>query len=248
MAGNGDTLLARCVLLNNYRKIESIQIINRSASQKYTYEIKVIYDEKDHSEHIEEVPLDLILPHRKFLILGAQELIKGDIKARQLETIISVEHNFTQQSGSSNDEETVNHYNITVTYQDGSSEDLFVSEEEYNKIYSQHAVDDVDDVDDLLLDGNSIPLAETSRAKHLATPIQINWHVLGGFMATLGVAAVAIAFTALNAASFGIAGLAVATIGAAVALAGMGLFAVASFKPSNKPCEQDNSLITAASR
>jgi hypothetical protein len=54
--------------------------------------------------------------------------------------------------------------------------------------------------------------------------------ILGGFMALAGSAAVAIAFVLLNAATAGIAGIVVATIGAAVALAGVGLFAVGTSK------------------
>jgi len=49
--------------------------------------------------------------------------------------------------------------------------------------------------------------------------------VLGGFMMALGVAAVVVAFAALNAATFATAGLIVAGAGVAVALAGVGLFA-----------------------
>ena len=49
--------------------------------------------------------------------------------------------------------------------------------------------------------------------------------VLGGFMMALGVAALVVAFAALNAATFGTAGLIVAGAGVAVALAGVGLFA-----------------------
>lgn len=62
-----------------------------------------------------------------------------------------------------------------------------------------------------------------------ATPIpskmDINMMVLGGFIAVAGIAAVAIAFTVINTASFGAAGLAVAIVGVAATLAGVGLFA-----------------------
>ena len=54
--------------------------------------------------------------------------------------------------------------------------------------------------------------------------------ILGGFITVLGVAAVAIAFTALNAATCGIAGLVFAGIGAAAILSGLGLFAAGSLK------------------
>ncbi|MGC1181555.1 hypothetical protein [Legionella sp.] len=53
----------------------------------------------------------------------------------------------------------------------------------------------------------------------------INMQVLGGFIAALGMAAVAIAFVALNAATLGLTGLIVAGIGAVATLGGIGLFA-----------------------
>ena len=49
--------------------------------------------------------------------------------------------------------------------------------------------------------------------------------ILSGFITALGVVAVAVAFVALNAATFGIAGVVVATVGAGAMLAGVGLFA-----------------------
>lgn len=57
--------------------------------------------------------------------------------------------------------------------------------------------------------------------------------VLGGFIAAAGIAAVAIAFTVLNVATFGIVGLVVAGIGVAAALSGVGLFATGAYKNRN---------------
>lgn len=68
----------------------------------------------------------------------------------------------------------------------------------------------------------------------------VSMMVLGGFIATAGIAAVAIAFTVLNAATFGIAGLVVAGIGVAAALSGVGLFATGAYK--NKNTTSDISL------
>ena len=61
--------------------------------------------------------------------------------------------------------------------------------------------------------------------------------VLGGFIAAAGIAAVAIAFTVLNAATFGIAGLIVAGVGIAAGLTGFGLFAMGSCKRTTTPDE-----------
>jgi ABC-type tungstate transport system substrate-binding protein len=57
--------------------------------------------------------------------------------------------------------------------------------------------------------------------------------VMGGFIAVLGTSAVALAFTLLNAATFGIAGIVVASIGVAAALTGVGLFATGAYKNSS---------------
>ncbi|MCL9686757.1 hypothetical protein MJ258_04460, partial [Legionella sp. EUR-108] len=58
----------------------------------------------------------------------------------------------------------------------------------------------------------------------------ISMMILGGFIATAGIAAVAIAFTVLNAATLGIPGIVVACIGVAAALSGIGLFATGTYK------------------
>lgn len=54
--------------------------------------------------------------------------------------------------------------------------------------------------------------------------------ILGGFIAAIGSAAVATAFVALNAATFGIAGLVAAGLGVAAILGGVGLFAAGTYK------------------
>ena len=54
--------------------------------------------------------------------------------------------------------------------------------------------------------------------------------ILGGFIAAAGIAAVAIAFTLLNAATFGTAGIVMAGIGVAAVLSGIGLFAIGGYK------------------
>ena len=52
----------------------------------------------------------------------------------------------------------------------------------------------------------------------------INMQILSGFIAVMGVVAIAVAFTALNAASCGMPGIAVAGVGLATTLTGLGLF------------------------
>jgi len=56
--------------------------------------------------------------------------------------------------------------------------------------------------------------------------------VLGGFIAAAGIAAVAIAFTLLNAVTLGTAGLVVVGVGVAAVLSGVGLFAANSYNTS----------------
>ncbi|MBA3536333.1 MAG: hypothetical protein H0T84_06975, partial [Tatlockia sp.] len=65
--------------------------------------------------------------------------------------------------------------------------------------------------------------------------MNINMMVLGGFIAAAGIVAVAVAFTVLNATTFGVPGLVVAGIGVAVALSGIGLFATGAYKNWQEP-------------
>ena len=74
------------------------------------------------------------------------------------------------------------------------------------------------------------PLRQAGNISSSST--NISMMVLGGVIAVVGIAAVAIAFTVLNAATLGIAGLTVASIGVALALSGVGLFAVGANKNS----------------
>lgn len=70
-----------------------------------------------------------------------------------------------------------------------------------------------------------------SQPQNATTPaiMDISMHVLGGFMAALGCAAVATAFIFLNAATLGITGLVVASLGTASILAGIGLFGMGTY-------------------
>lgn len=75
---------------------------------------------------------------------------------------------------------------------------------------------------------NLDPPHELNRPMELNSPSSlsnISMMVLGGFIATVGVATVALAFILLNAATLGIAGLVVAGVGATMALTRLGLFA-----------------------
>ncbi len=69
---------------------------------------------------------------------------------------------------------------------------------------------------------------------------QISMRILSGFITALGLAAVAIAFLVLNAATFGILGIVVAGIGIGLALGGIGLFATTTrvTKSMGKPVDQ----------
>ena len=70
--------------------------------------------------------------------------------------------------------------------------------------------------------------------------MNISMMVLGGFIAAAGIAAVAIAFTLLNAATFGTSGLMLACVGVGAVLSGVGLFATGAYK--NKQTTSDESL------
>ncbi|EHL31028.1 ankyrin repeat domain-containing protein [Legionella drancourtii] len=60
--------------------------------------------------------------------------------------------------------------------------------------------------------------------------MNISMQILGGFMAAVGCAAVAVAFILLNAATLGTAGLVVSGVGMASILVGIGLFATGTYK------------------
>lgn len=70
-----------------------------------------------------------------------------------------------------------------------------------------------------------LPTSQQPQAPKVSAP-QIGMQVLGGFIAALGIGAVAVAFVALNAATLGVAGIISLVAGSAIALAGIGLFAV----------------------
>jgi uncharacterized membrane protein len=79
-----------------------------------------------------------------------------------------------------------------------------------------------------------------SKTEKQTSTANISMLVLSGFIAAAGVAAVAIAFTVLNAATFGVSGLVVAIGGTAAALIGAGFFA--SGACNNKPRINDESM------
>jgi hypothetical protein len=58
----------------------------------------------------------------------------------------------------------------------------------------------------------------------------ITMQILGGFIVAAGIAAIAIAFVALNAATFGVAGLVTAGVGIGLLLGGFGLFATGTYR------------------
>ncbi|MCA0404089.1 MAG: DnaJ domain-containing protein [Proteobacteria bacterium] len=70
----------------------------------------------------------------------------------------------------------------------------------------------------------------------------ISMQILGGFIATLGIAAVALAFIVLNASTLGLAGIVIAGVGFAAALAGTGLFATGTYNNCKKNDVDDGIL------
>ncbi len=76
--------------------------------------------------------------------------------------------------------------------------------------------------------------------EHNASSLSLSMHIISGFITAIGIAAVAVAFTVLNAASLGIGGIVLAGIGVAAILGGVGLFA-SSFKNS-EPSPPTDSL------
>jgi lysophospholipase L1-like esterase len=76
-------------------------------------------------------------------------------------------------------------------------------------------------------------MPENIEKTHSSSTTNISMMVLGGFIAVAGIAAIAIAFTILNAATFGVSGLSMAGVGVTATLSGLGLFATADYK--NRP-------------
>lgn len=110
---------------------------------------------------------------------------------------------------------------------------------------NNHAVDRVDDM-------NIGPVAEIQRPIPALIVAQdyvdkpqkqklfngINMQILGGFIGVLGVAAIAVAFTALSLTTFGAAGVIVAGIGLVAVLMGYGLFKVGHDRKSDEKQSQ----------
>lgn len=74
----------------------------------------------------------------------------------------------------------------------------------------------------------------------------ISMMVLGGFIAAVGIAAIAVAFAVLNAATCGIAGVVTVSIGAAATLSGVGLFGTGAYKKSQVFDEQNDEQMSNA--
>lgn len=107
--------------------------------------------------------------------------------------------------------------------------------------YAENLDQDEVETDDLNLVDLKVPYGAENTTKKsevdqpqtqgTSTPFSnISMQVLGGFIAVIGAAAVAVAFVALNAATFGLAGLIVAGLGSAAILGGVGLFAAGTYK------------------
>ncbi len=80
---------------------------------------------------------------------------------------------------------------------------------------SEVDIEDLDSVDLIIenfTSGNNVnkPITKTSPAPILSN---MNMQILGGFIAAVGIAAIAVAFVALNASTFGVAGLVTAGVG-----------------------------------
>ncbi|MBA3536589.1 MAG: hypothetical protein H0T84_08265 [Tatlockia sp.] len=100
------------------------------------------------------------------------------------------------------------------------------------------------DIEDLV----SVELVQNSNAnKAINTspkPLlsNITMQILGGFIAAAGIAAIATAFVALNAATFGLAGLITAGVGVALLLGGLGLFATGTYRS----CQTDDKFFESS--
>lgn len=168
--------------------------------------------------------------HIKKLLAGINKIKKNDL----LPTLISIGH----EQSSWSEEITGQVSSIKEVESTNSHNDLFkkiIETELHNTKKELLAADEADEQNK----NTEINLPQTEDMP-ISSPMNISMMVLGGFIAAAGIAAVAIAFTVLNAATFGIAGLVVAVVGAAAALSGVGLFATGAYK--NRQTTSDESL------
>lgn len=94
----------------------------------------------------------------------------------------------------------------------------------------------------------SLPSPQTNETNPLPMS-HISMMVLGGFIATAGIAVIALAFTVLNAATFGISGILLAGAGIAATLTGAGLFAYNmknQTTPNENQWDQSKSMLSGS--
>ncbi|MDP3267832.1 MAG: hypothetical protein Q8M40_02165, partial [Legionella sp.] len=97
--------------------------------------------------------------------------------------------------------------------------------------FSSLIQDDLKELIERLRQSTSTTMSSTVPAiqQHQVSKINepgISMQVLGGFIAAIGIGAVAVAFVALNAATLGMVGIITVAVGGALALGGIGLFSV----------------------
>lgn len=97
------------------------------------------------------------------------------------------------------------------------SQDVAIPEGLFKKIVQ----DELNSIDKQI---NWTPSNNPSSLKNSPKTRNVSMVVLSGFIAVAGIAAIAIAFTVLNAATFGVAGIVTAIIGSAAILSSIGLF------------------------
>jgi hypothetical protein len=201
------------------KTIKSAYILSYSGSLPREYYMRVTYSDSDREEttgintnaaHIAEHYINYLEDSDKTLIL---EDLDQTIKSV---CILFVAEKYPPE------------YHIRITYSDGAETTKNTNAEHI----AEHYIDYMSDRDRKevlkVLDANKPqePAVTPQRKIDVSHNSNISMQILSGFMITLGTAAVAIAFTLLNAASFGLSGLLTVGIGAAVTLSGIGLFAV----------------------
>ncbi|MGC1182344.1 hypothetical protein [Legionella sp.] len=129
-------------------------------------------------------------------------------------------------------------YRVTIHYKDGTEQQRLIDAKELEKKYINYLDNDKKEVlEKIQYQDQAFPMETTNDNSSFSN---LSMQILGGFMTVLGAAAIAVAFTVLNAATFGITGLVMAGIGAAVTLSGVGLFAVGSLKKCESDLDSDD--------
>lgn len=222
------------IIMSSYKakEIQTVSIDFISESLPAHYAITLYHTDSTqlkvltHAKYIAEHYLDYLSESAKSGVLEELQLIDAINENKQ--KIQSVSLDSTSKSLPAR-------YNITINYQDRTQKKSWVDAKTIAEQYCDYLSEsDRKDLFEAIEFGQACsPKANLPTPQNSSSSCDISMQILGGFMAVLGAAAIALA---LVAPIIGIAGLVMTGVGTAAVLAGIGLFAVGSLKK----CEPDS--------